>query len=550
VRRIIYGYGKISFSVLIYQSIPLIDTMKAMQKQNILLVAPDSAELYSMNTELFPLWVQKHLLESNSTNGLIEFIQSENLSYALNLLGLSGKYIQPSDNLDGRSHASIGLLTIAACLQKANWHVDLYDFALNNSTLDGFGKLLLANKPLIVGISAMTPLIPQAYRICNYVKDILPDCKVMIGGHHVTFCDEVTLAECESIDYVVRGEGEITCVEVADSVLNKQGLHSVLGLTYRDKFGQIKRNDDRPLHQDIDDFPLPAFDLLKANHKYVYNFSMSRGCPCYCSFCSDSSLWQNRVRFRSPKMVVEEINSVLAKHPSIELMCSDSNFLISMDRVMILLDLLPDKFFKNHFSSMLIRVDHIDIDRLAAIERLGFRELYVGCENSSNRILEDMNKGISFNDTIKSLQLVRTQIPNLSITALWVVGFPTENEESVKHNLSSIRKLFSQDLVNDIDPCFFVPHPGTQVWKNPEDFGVEMLHSSWRDYDFHQKPVYNSQTLRDPWAYYLKVYQTTIESMMQLLLPKELHNEFLSVSNILSNELTTQMQKQLTNKGI
>jgi len=146
--------------------------------------------------------------------------------------------------------------------------------------------------------------------VAKIAKDVREDCKVIVGGPHVTFLPNQTLKECSFIDIVVRGEGEETIRELAEA-LEKGVWETVKGITFR-KGDRIVNNEPRLFVRNIDEIPFPSWDLLPmgkyrfCGYKYA-SMLTSRGCSFNCSFCASSRLFGVFWRGRSPENVVEEI---------------------------------------------------------------------------------------------------------------------------------------------------------------------------------------------------------------------------------------------------
>ena len=155
------------------------------------------------------------------------------------------------------------------------------------------------------------------------IKIMNPNIITVIGGPHCAGEPIATLKMCAGIDMLVRGEGEMTMLDIA----NRLPLNSIGSLTYREPDGSIISNADRPLIESLDSLPFPARDLLEMNYytrpsRFISrNLSLrtthiftARGCPYNCYYCAGPLIGQGRLRYRSPQVVVAEMEELIEKY--------------------------------------------------------------------------------------------------------------------------------------------------------------------------------------------------------------------------------------------
>lgn len=115
-------------------------------------------------------------------------------------------------------------------------------------------------EPQFVGITAITARINSALYLAKKVKEIDPDIKVILGGPHIHF-EHKTIISNDSVDFCVRGEGELTVLELIDCLSNSGDLAKVKGITFKQD-NDVIINPDRPFEQDLDTFAFPARELM------------------------------------------------------------------------------------------------------------------------------------------------------------------------------------------------------------------------------------------------------------------------------------------------
>lgn len=521
---------------------------------DVVLVNLDMEVLYAMEPELFPLWVAKHLIEGSDKHSLNEIVRHKDDKSVFDLLNRTGKFFNISKNARNRRlYLSMGLLSVASALCSSGFDVEYYDFSESKETIHTFADFIRRKQPRIIGFGPITSLFPQSILLSNIAKNISPSTVVIMGGHHVSALDIETLEKNFVVDVVVRGEGEITTPELVDALLRNGHLNKIKGVTYRDIFGNVHRNINRPQIKEMDQLEFPLLDLINPESNYIMNFSLSRGCPYRCTFCSDSFYWNHTYRSYSAEKLASYLVKATNKYPNVQLMCSDSNLFVNSDVVEKFSLLLPERFFSKHCSSVLVRVDNLNEKNRRIIQRLGFDEVYVGCENADDRILKDMNKKIEYKETRRRLECFSQEQHDFKVSALWIVGFPTENKVSASKNSDSIKQFLEQGLVDDVDPNLFVPHPGTDVFMNSVNYGLQLKHKNWRSYDYHQKPVFDGKFMNSDeiWRYYIETYKLIIRQELNAYFPsKEKQNSFFEVCEKFSGKLLSEMTEYFCRKGL
>ena len=206
---------------------------------------------------------------------------------------------------------------MAAVLERNAIPSMILDLRLHERPFDKLGWTVRQFRPGVVGLSAYTSEIGNAGRAAALVKEIDPEVLVVLGGHHASAVPEDTLARYGEIDCLVRGEGELTLVELMGRWKEGRGFDDVAGLVTRTDTG-ARLHAQRPLIADLDDLPMPARHRMElaryAPHPATGNafrlpttgIMASRGCPFHCRYCS-KGVWGNTLRVRSVEGILQEI---------------------------------------------------------------------------------------------------------------------------------------------------------------------------------------------------------------------------------------------------
>lgn len=225
-------------------------------------------------------------------------------------------------------------------LRKYYGHADRSPFALFHRykhfgySFDHIGKLAGDSQAFLVGISALfTPYIAEALKTAETVKTFHPACKILLGGHHPTSMPKMVM-ESAAVDFVIRGEGEVSIAKLARAVNNGGSYADIPGLVYRGSNGKL--NISRPaVISNPDKYPLPAFDLIdhkfyKRSAKATAVIVTSRGCPLKCTYCSVGASSYLPFRRRRVDSVIQEIKTVVERHDVGFIDFEDEN--LSLDR--------------------------------------------------------------------------------------------------------------------------------------------------------------------------------------------------------------------------
>ncbi|MFQ5454075.1 MAG: B12-binding domain-containing radical SAM protein, partial [Candidatus Zixiibacteriota bacterium] len=201
----------------------------------------------------------------------------------------------------------IGVTVLASFLRKNGFEPTILDARVEDSAHFCFSDYDY------IGISSMSGTqLSEAICFAKEIRKAAPDSIMIWGGVHPTFYPEQTI-KSDLVDYIVRGEGEITLVELLNSLNNKTPLDQVKGLTYMEN-GEVKSNEDREFLK-MEELDLPAYDLLKLEKyglEYEYfSYESSRGCPYACTFCYVNEFHDNTWRSKSAEKVLDEIEYLI-----------------------------------------------------------------------------------------------------------------------------------------------------------------------------------------------------------------------------------------------
>lgn len=367
----------------------------------------------------------------------------------------------------------LGLMALSSCLKKAGHSVKI------SSNFND-----VSNDTLGVGIGCMTGSnINQCLSMAEKVREKYPDIPIIWGGAHPTLMPEQTLKH-PLVDIVVKGQGEITTVELMNAIKNGKPLKGVKGILYKEN-NEIIVNEPRP-EEDINKFPMLDYDFKeikiencdqtktdvydKLSDRFI-NYSSSRGCPHRCGFCSMHKLC--RWSAYTPERVLEEVKILIEKFKIDGIYFPDDNFFVDKKRVERICDLfikekLDIKWCAECRCDYFVRYDDNFLKKLT---KSGCVKLELGVESGSPRILKLMNKDITVEQAIKTAK--RCKEFGIRTKLYFMMGFPTETLKDAYMTFRLIDKLVKIEPRAFYSITAFMPLPGTDLYELSLKMGMK-----------------------------------------------------------------------------
>lgn len=419
----------------------------------------------------------------------------------LRVLLINPKFRLP---IDTRTTPHLGLAYLGAVTERRGDACKIYDADVENEFLD---EVLRSYRPHIVGITANTPQVKQAWRTAQRIKDVVPGTPVVIGGPHPSVLSEESAVRPE-IDVVVRGEGEAVWVELLDllddaatagtpltdkELLDPQAglLDAQFGVTFRTLDGKVHVQADHPPIDNLDELPWPAYHLFKME-RYTnlqpatdhvdgarsFSVMTSRGCPYRCTFCSQSIMPQ-KWRCRSAQNVAEEWEHLVHDYGAQEIGVLDDSANIRVDRLHELADELIDRGI-NHVPWIFvngIRANLATEELLGHLKEAGLRRVAFGVETGDEDVMLTIDKRVTHDQIRQAFKNAKNV--GLETIGFFIIGLPGDTEETMEKTIK---------FAIECDPMIanfsmMTPYPGTKVYEIVKRKG-RMLVKDWDDYVF------------------------------------------------------------------
>lgn len=372
--------------------------------------------------------------------------------------------------------APLSLLCLASPLLQAGFEVKLVD----NLLAPDYEQTILreTSDALLLGISVLTgPHIGAAVRVSRAVKKMRPEMPIVFGGWHSSLSTEQTLRE-PFVDAVIRGQGELTLLELAQHIANGEDWHGVHGLSFKDEDGMIVHEPERPV-ANINSLPAPAYELADpgiyaaASGVRQLAYTSSVGCPYQCNYCTDQVFYKRRFNAYGVERVVSELAELVPRYNIEHVPFFDSNFLVDRKRAVAIARGIVDAGVKFQWdfqtsTDFLALMSEEDVQLLAesGVHHIGF-----GTESASEEVLALMNKRFQHIDQMVETAR-KTNQAGIHIVFNIILGYPGETEA---HRQQTFR--FMSDIAREysnvsFSPNIFTPYPGIPVWPQLKEMGV------------------------------------------------------------------------------
>ncbi len=372
------------------------------------------------------------------------------------------------------------LIIIAAYIEQElpELEIEILDCQAERMNWENLEKYIESSKPSIILTSGFTCNTYTCVRTCEIAKKIDEKIITIVGGIHFSFTPEESLLNFPEIDIIVRGEGELTIVDLIKKLNKKEKFDQVQGISFRNK-KNIIHTPSRPLIKNLDSLPYPAYHLVEDNLK-KYHFTMmagrntrymiletARGCEYKCSFCTQWNHWNGIWRTKSTKRIADEIEYLNENYGGKFLWLTDDHVNLQ-NRGKQLYEELKNRRCKDDIMLFFqARTDDVanNADLIPKLRDVSVYWIMCGVENNSEENLKEYKKGIIKSDAYTAMKILNKN--DIFAHAMFVIGSRRDTHESIE----SLRQ-FSLEL----NPDFAIftaltPFPGTIYYEKAKKNG-------------------------------------------------------------------------------
>jgi magnesium-protoporphyrin IX monomethyl ester (oxidative) cyclase len=383
----------------------------------------------------------------------------------------------------------MGIAYLGAAVREAGYEVSLLDTVCEDAyqetpvadhivrfglTYDQILDRVRSWSPDVVGLSCIfSNQWPAVRELTRRLKAADPDLIVLSGGAHPSFMSELGMNDAP-LDFILRGESELSLLELLDRLKAGRPVDDVDGLVWRDD-GVIRQNPKTGFIENLDALPLPAHDLLPTEKYFRYALPMgyaflsprnvpivtSRGCPCSCTFCSSTHLWGRRYRVRSADNVLAEMDWLVEKFGVRELKFQDDNLTIDRERAKRIFQGMTERSWHLHWNTPNgIAVWTLDRELLTLAKASGCWAITMAIESGDQAVLTKLIRKPLKLDKVREVNTIARDL-GIHRMAYFIIGFPGETRAQIDHTVQFARELRLDDWAIFI----YNPLPGSELFE-------------------------------------------------------------------------------------
>jgi len=373
----------------------------------------------------------------------------------------------------------LGLAYISACVKREGYSVDVLN--LNNyqeSSLELIQQRFAQKNYSYVLSGGLSAHYKQLQQIVKDVRSVSQTAAIIIGGGVASSTPELMCHTLNS-DYLVIGEGEITIVDLLNTLSTSQDVSTVHGIAYLEN-GLFIKTPPRERIKDLDSLPFPDFDGFdfetylesQQSNDSLYNYIhdsprfypiiSSRGCPYNCTFCYHPL--GRYYRSRSVENFLEEIEYAVTKYKINNFAIFDELLSLNRDRLLRICEGLK-KYAPAVKWMCQLRVDCVDEELLSIMKDSGCFLISYGFESASDTVLKSMNKYITKTQIENALVITRNA--RICIQAYFIFGDIDETYSTACETLDFWRRYKDYHITLG----YVRPYPGSDLWQHQINIG-------------------------------------------------------------------------------
>jgi anaerobic magnesium-protoporphyrin IX monomethyl ester cyclase len=421
------------------------------------------------------------------------------------------------------------LLILSAFLERElpDLEIEVVDCQARKFSWNDLEKYIESSDPSMVLTSGFTCNVYSCVRTSEISKRINPKIITVVGGIHFSFVPEESLIDFPEIDYIVRGEGELTLVDLIKKLNREEKINKVNGVSFRNK-DKIVHNPSRPFIKNLDSLPYPAYHFVE-DYISKYHFTMmagkstrymvlegGRGCNHRCSFCTQWNHWGGIWRTKSIKRIGDEIEHLNETFGGVFLWLSDDHFNISLRGKKLYEELRHRKCKEDVMLFLQARTDDVSKNpkTVEKLRSVGTYWIMCGVETDVKETLEEFKKGSKSEDAYLAMNILNEN--DIFSHAMFVIGSRDDNHESIE----GLRNFSS-----DLNPDFAIytaltPFPGTVYFDTAKQNGwIEDF--NYANYDMAHaimptKYLSRNEVQEELWKCYKDFYGSTRKNIAGL----------------------------------
>ncbi|HSU30421.1 MAG TPA: radical SAM protein [Bryobacteraceae bacterium] len=358
----------------------------------------------------------------------------------------------------------LAVLSLAAVLEGKQEYV-IVDGNADPHPEETLDRLVREHSVQLLAVSVMPgPQMRAAIPICTNFRRKHGSIPIVWGGYFASLYSDAAL-NAPYVDFVVRGQGEETFLELVDAIRFRRKPLGIRGLSFKDDFGLHVHNAERPLISP-NDFPWLPYHRLPNAEKYIASTFLGRrtavhqasiGCPFRCTFCGVVPVYQGRQRTEAPHRTAAVLRHLKDQFAIDSVQFYDNNFFLNESHTRELAEQLVPLDLRWWSEGRIDTVLRYSDDTLQLLRRAGAAMIFFGAESGSDGVLKQMNKHITTEQTLELAAKIRRFgiVPEFS----FVIGNPSNPEQDTKETIRFIRKIKRINPDAEIIVQHYIPTP-------------------------------------------------------------------------------------------
>lgn len=374
------------------------------------------------------------------------------------------------------------VLAVAAPLFAEGYDITMIDANVEPGWLERV--VAESGDALMLGISCMTgPQIHYGLEAAKAVRDAGLKLPIIWGGYHPSILPEQT-SQNAFVDAVVRGQGELTMLELVGCLSQGEEFTGVDGITFT-RDGVTVSTPARAV-ADINGFPRLPYEKLDNPRQYlnsmhvgtrVINYVSSQGCPARCQFCAEPLVYSRRWKAYTPDRVISDLEFLQSYLDVNGIMYFDSTYFVNERRAREISEKMIGKDMKLGWAAnaRAPQLGKFSDQTFEALKGSGLWAFLVGAESGSQSQLERMQKGIGPGDILESARVASRH--GIKITYSFIVGFPDETEEEIEETWQVMEQVSRIGGEYNSQLHFYAPTPGNALYERAVELGLKTPNS-------------------------------------------------------------------------
>lgn len=362
----------------------------------------------------------------------------------------------------------LGLAYITAVFLQKGHPVEVIDMDVCNYTMEEYTRCLREKKYDVLCTGGMITAWNFFKFTCEYVKQIKPHVKVVVGGGVISSTPRSFISAAPA-DVGVIGEGEDRILELMEAFEGNKKLSEIGDIVYREGDKVVQNPGGKDI-ENLDEIPFPAWDLFNVDRTYArfpshhsilkakrqLSIVTTRGCPYQCTFCYTEKL----VRQRSIDNIMLELEELKRRYKIGHVTIADDLFVVRRNRTIEFCEAMIKRKMNITWSAT-GRCNLVDREFLRLMKAAGCEFLGLGIESGSMKVLKAIKKSQTPEQIVQAVRSVKEA--GITPGGTFILGLPPETPETVQETVGIYKRINAYRT--HVNKFFFAtPYPGTALY--------------------------------------------------------------------------------------